>query len=79
VLPALLAWQWTVLRRLANDALVTAITARAELRDWFVDGVVRGATAHMRHADEQEVQWLTRSVLARGTASLLDERAYRRT
>ena len=38
-LPVLLAWQWVFLRRRANDAPVTAIAARTELAQEFVNAV----------------------------------------
>jgi hypothetical protein len=39
VVPAALAWQWLTLRRASNDALVTAIAVRPELRATLLDGL----------------------------------------
>ena len=52
VLPAMLAWQWISLRKRANDALVTAIAARSELSEPFVDAV-QASVESQRNADRE--------------------------
>jgi hypothetical protein len=78
--PALLAWQWTSLRRRANDALLTAIAAREELRD-VVSDVARSAAeaeGEQERAMEADLGRSIRPVLrARNDAEAPSESAER--